>query len=71
MCLVESSALEKFLDYVSGFSDARLIEEINSLEKVIDSDFMNDSILFDCVVLLYDFCRDECVRRLAKKASDL
>lgn len=69
MCLDESSAWEEFLDYVSGFSDSRLIEEINCLEKVIDSAFMNDSILFDCVVSLYDFCRDECVRRVASKCD--
>ena len=62
MCLVDSSAWEKFLDYVSEFSDSRLIEEIDCLEKAID-----DSILFDCVSLLYDFCRDECVRRVASR----
>ena len=69
MCLVDSSAWEKFLDYVSEFSDSRLIDEIDCLEKAIDSDFMNDSILFDCVSLLYDFCRDECVRRVASRCD--
>ena len=69
MLIEESVTWGSFVNRFKNFSDEHLLEEIEVLEKAIDSDFMKDSLLFDAVLSLYDFSRDECVRRLATKSQ--
>lgn len=59
-----------FVDRVCGFSDVKVINEINVLEELIDSDQAHESILFDAVLDLYESLRDECVRRVAKSVME-
>lgn len=65
----ESATWGSLLDWAGNFPDNRIVEEIQVLEEMIDTDFMQNSILFDAVLSLYDFLRDECVRRLAAKSQ--
>jgi len=59
----------EFSNWVISFPDYRIIEETNTLKKIIESDFMNESVLFDYVLSLYDLCRDECVRRFSSRIA--
>ena len=69
MLIKKSSTGGSFISWVKGFPDNRLIEEISVLDKAIDDGSMKDSILFDAMLSLRDFLRDECVRRLAEKSQ--
>ena len=69
MLIKESSTWGSFINWVKGFPDNRLIEEIAVLDKAINDGSMEDSVLLDAVLSLYDFLRDECVRRLAEKSQ--
>lgn len=60
-----------FVESVRNFDDMRLVQEIDILERMIDSDCVHESILYDCVLDLYEVLRDECVLRLAKKSGYL
>lgn len=69
MLIQESATWGSLINRVEKFSDNRIVEEIQVLEEMIDTDFMQNSILFDAVLSLYDFLRNECVRRLAAKSQ--
>lgn len=69
MLIQESATWGSLLNRFEKSSDSRIVEEIQVLEEMMDTDFMQNSILFDAVLSLYDFLRDECVRRLAAKSQ--
>ena len=58
------------LDWVSGFDDVQLIGQIRTLEHIIDCDIAKECVLFDAVLDLYDYLRDECVRRIAERMEE-
>lgn len=57
------------VDTVKGYSTDRLVQEVRSLENMLDNDDVANSVLIDIVISLYDIARDECVERLAKSVS--
>ena len=56
-----------FLEWVSGFDDEKLVEQIRTLEHIIDCDVAKECVLFDAVLDLYENLRDECVKRVAER----
>ena len=62
--------LGDLVDWVCGFDDKRLIEEIRILEHLICCDVVRECVLFDYVLALYDALRDECVERIFKRVTD-
>lgn len=57
-----------YAEWLADFDDARLVEVIENLEQLIDSDIFRELLLGDEVTILYDIARDECVERVRKSA---
>ena len=61
---------EHYTEWLKGCSAKRLVDFERNLGNLIDSDLIEDFILCDEVIALYDMVRDECVYRVAKMVED-
>lgn len=66
----KKSTWSEFLERCRKISDENIIHEIECLEHLIDCDVAKDSLLFDAVLDLHDFLRDECVKRVSERLQD-
>lgn len=55
---------DKYIQFSMRLSDYRLVECIENIERLIDSDDFNESFFIDEAFIIYDVFRDECVRRV-------
>lgn len=67
----EKDTFKDLMDIVASMSDVRLIESYENMERLIDNDDVGKSLFIDAVVTLYEFMRDECVRRVARSCGHL
>lgn len=61
---------EHYKEWFRDCSAKRLVDFERNLGNVIDSDLIEDFVLCDEVIALYDMVRDECVYRVAKMVED-
>ena len=64
-------AKKHYADFFKKSSSSSLVKYEDQLSKMIDSDFMCETFLFDMVIVLYELVRDECVRRVSFMSSYL
>ena len=61
---------EHYKEWFKGCSAKRLVDFERNLSNLIDSDLIEDCVLVDEILALYDMVRDECVYRVAKIVED-
>lgn len=61
---------EHYKEWFRGCSAKRLVDFEKNLCNVIDSDLIENFVLCDEVIALYEIVRDECVYRVAKMVED-
>lgn len=54
-----------FEPHIKELSDSRLVNELNAIDKVIDSDLLDESMLFDLFIAMDTFLTNEIVRRFS------
>lgn len=69
MHLEDSVAWGEFLDWAIGLPSDRIVGELEALEEFLDCSHLNNSSFVDCMLMLREVLRDECVRRVGLTAS--
>ncbi len=61
--------MQELRERLKNYSNSILAEQVYIFEELLQTDEINNCILVDQFIMVYDILRDECVRRICMLAE--